>query len=127
MWEGRTVCDHYIVVWLFCGSQQLHSNTSEGFTNITVFPVSSQEVLDLTDERAAFVVFYATGPVVLASGYEHLLGVGGHGAIKALLTLDVQARRRLSTLACWRRAALNRRYWWRRERDVDALGVASAG
>ena len=95
-------------------------------TYIAVFPVSSQEVLDLANECAAFVVFYATGPIILASGYEHLLGVRGHGAIDALLALNVQARRRFSTLACWRRAALNRGYWRRRKGDIDARGVAAA-
>jgi hypothetical protein len=43
-----------------------------------------------------------------------------------LLPLNVQARRRLSALTCWRRAALNRRYWRRRKGYIDALGVASA-
>jgi hypothetical protein len=43
-----------------------------------------------------------------------------------LLALNIQARRSLSTLACWRRAALNRRYWWRRKGYIDARGVASA-
>lgn len=94
--------------------------------NIAVFPISSQEVLDLANECAALIIFYATGPIILASRYEHLLGVGGHGAIDALLALNIQARRSLSTLACWRRAALNRRYWWRRKGYIDARGVASA-
>ena len=95
-------------------------------TYIAVFPVSSQEVLDLANECAAFVVFYATGPIILASGYEHMLGVRGHGAIDALLALNVQARRRFSTLACWRRAALNRGHWRRRKGNIDARGVAAA-
>jgi hypothetical protein len=109
--------------WLVTIWQQKHAR---GATNIAVFPIPSQEVLDLANEYAAFVIFYATGPIVLASGYEHLLGVGGHGAIDALLALDVEARRRLSTLACWRWAALNRGYWWRRKGNVDARCVASA-
>jgi len=95
-------------------------------TNIAVFPISSQEVLDLANECAAFVIFYATGPVVLASGYEHLLGIGGHGAIDALLALNVQTWWCLPALARWRRAALNRGYWRRRKGNIDARGVAPA-
>jgi hypothetical protein len=109
--------------WSATGLQQWHAWE---FTNIAVFPISSQEVLDLTNEYAAFIIFYATGPIVLASGYEHLLRVGGHGAIDTLFALNVKARRRLPALACWRWAALNRGYWWRRKWDVDARCVASA-
>ena len=103
--------------WSATGLQQWHAWE---FTNIAVFPISSQEVLDLANEFAAFVIFYATGPVVLASGYEHLLGVGGHGTIDALFTLNVQAWWCLSALASWRWAALNRGYWRRRKGNIDA-------
>ena len=103
-----------------------HAEHAIWVTNIAVFPISSHEVLDLANERAAFIVFYATGPIILAGGYEHLLGVGGHGAIDALLALNVQTRRSLSALACWRWTALDRWYWRRRKGNVDARGVASA-
>jgi hypothetical protein len=118
-----------ITLWYGCFSwsalvqQQQHVQET---TNIAIFPISPQKVLDLADECAAFIVFYATGPIVLASGDEHLLGVGGHGAIDALLTLDVQARRSLSALTCWRWTGLDRGYWRRRKGNVDARGVAPA-
>ena len=70
-------------------------------TDIAVLSILSQEALDLSNERSSFfVVLYATCPIILSSGYEHLLRVRGHGAIDALLTLDVQACRRLSALTC---------------------------
>ena len=109
--------------WSATESQQWHAR---GVTNVAVLSVSSQEVLDLANEFAAFVIFYATGPVVLASGYKHLLGVGGHGAIDALLALNVQTWWCLPALACWRWAALNRGYRRRRKGNIDARGVAPA-
>jgi hypothetical protein len=70
-------------------------------TDIAVLSILPQEALNLSNESSSFlVIFYATSPVVLASGYEHLLGVRGHGAIDPLLALNVQAWWGLSTLAC---------------------------
>lgn len=96
-------------------------------TDVAVFPVSSQEALDLANKSTSLIVLYATCPIVFASGDEHLLGIRRHGAIDALFALNVQASWRLPTLACWYWAFLNRRHWRRRERYVDARGVASAG
>jgi hypothetical protein len=97
----------------------LAAGHTRGVTNIAVFSFRPQEVLDLANESASLIVFYATGPVVLSSGDQDLLGVGGHGAIDVLLTLDVQTRWNLSTLACWRWTAFDRGYWWRRKGNVD--------
>lgn len=70
-------------------------------TDIAILSILPQEALDLSNESSSFlIVFYATSPVVLASGYKHLLGVRGHGAIDALLALNVQAWRGLSALTC---------------------------
>jgi hypothetical protein len=61
-------------------------------TDITVLSILPQEALYLSNERSSlFVIFYATRPVVFSSGDEHLLGIRGHGAIDALLALNVQA------------------------------------
>ena len=123
--------DEFVSITLWYGCFAVVSNSSavsyaQGITNVAVFPISSQEVLDLANECAALVIFYATGPIVLASGDEHLLGVSGHGTIDALLALNVQASWSLSALACWRWTALDRGYWRRRKGNINARGVASA-
>jgi hypothetical protein len=70
-------------------------------TDIAVLSILPQEALDLSDERSSFfVVLYATCPIILSRGYEHLLRVRGHGAIDALLTLDIQACWGFSALTC---------------------------
>lgn len=90
-------------------------------TDIAVLSILPQEALDLSDKCSSFlVIFYATRPIIFPSGYEHLLGVRGHGAIDVLLTLDVQACWCLSALTCWRWTRLDcgKRRWC--EGNVDA-------
>ena len=90
-------------------------------TDIAVLSILPQEALYLSDKCSSFlVVLYATRPIIFPSGYEHLLGVRGHGAIDVLLTLDVQACWCLSALTCWRRTSLDCGKWRRCEGNVDA-------
>ena len=90
-------------------------------TDVAVLSVLAQKALDLSNECASFfVIFYPTRPVLFASGYEHLLGVRGHGTIDALLALNVQAWWSLSALTCGRWTSLDGGKWRWCEGNVDA-------
>lgn len=89
-------------------------------TNVAIFPLSSEKGFQLPHEHALFVLFYPALPGTPTGADKYLFSISRHGAIYVLLSFDIQAWRRLSTLACWNWTSFNHRNWRRCRWHIDS-------